>query len=195
MKLQSVAFSSLVFVCSVVGFIGCSSGTSSSSSSSQTGATIAPTVTSVAPSNVIIGSGAFTLSVNGNGFQNTTTLQVGSVAVPAAFVSSNQLTATVPASLVTTAGTLLVVAANGSLSSRASVSLEIDNSAPVITGFAPSSLVAGSGAQPLSVTGTGFLPTTLIQVGGKARTTTYVSATQVSVALTADDTASAGHWR
>jgi sugar lactone lactonase YvrE len=188
MKLKFAAVLALGFVCSVVGFVGCSSG----SGSTLAPATVTPTVISVTPSNVIVGSPALTLTVNGTGFQSTTTLQVGGVAVTAVYVSSSKLTATVPANSLAKTGTLQVVASNGSSSSTALVNLEVDNPVPAITGFAPLSLVAGAGAQSLSVTGTGFLPSTVIQVSGSARTTTYVSATQMTVALTAADIASAG---
>jgi len=51
--------------------------------------------------------------------------------------------------------------------------------------------VIGTAPQTISVTGTGFVPTTVINVNTTARTTTYVSPTQVNVTLTAADVSTA----
>ena len=152
-------------------------------------------MTSITPATIAAGASSLTLTVNGTGFTSTTAVQVGGVAEPTTFVSSTQVTAALPAAQLTSGGMLTVVAANGTATSGTSgtaVSLEVDNPTPAITQFAPSSLLAGAAGASVSVTGTGFVPSTTIQVGGAARTTAYVSATQVNVQLTAVDLAAAG---
>ncbi|MCO4090635.1 MAG: hypothetical protein HEQ34_01605 [Sphingorhabdus sp.] len=74
---------------------------------------------SISPASVQQGAATFTLTVNGVGFSPFSGLQMGppnSAATPLAtqFVSATQLTATVPAALVATAGAFEVVESQGS---------------------------------------------------------------------------------
>jgi hypothetical protein len=62
--------------------------------------------------------------------------------------------------------------------------------APAITSLAPSSLVAGSAAFSLQVDGSNFTPASTVQWNGSARATTYVSASELTAAITAADIAS-----
>jgi hypothetical protein len=132
--------------------------------------------------------------VTGTGFLSTTTVQVGGVTETTTYVSSTQVTATVTAAQLASGSQLAVIALNGTASSGsgAAVQLEVTNPAPTITQLTPATLMTGTTSATVAVTGTGFVSTTVIDVNGSARTTTYVSATQVNVALTASDMASAG---
>jgi hypothetical protein len=135
-----------------------------------------------------------TLTVNGTGFLTTTTVQVGGVSDVTNYVSSIQVTTTVTAAQLASGAQLSVVAWNGSAGSGSgtATNLEVTNPVPAITQLTPATLATGTASLTVAVTGTGFVPTTVIDVNGSARTTTYVSATQVNVALTTADVASAG---
>jgi len=61
-----------------------------------------------------------------------------------------------------------------------------------ISSISPSSAVAGSAAFTLTVNGTGFAAGSVVQWGGSARTTTFVSATKVTASIAAADVAVAG---
>ena len=63
-----------------------------------------PTITSLAPSSVPAGSAQFTLTINGTGFVSTSTAYWNGTALATTFVSSTQLTAVVPASLISASG-------------------------------------------------------------------------------------------
>jgi hypothetical protein len=119
---------------------------------------------------------------------------VGGVADVTSYVSSTQVTATVTPQQLASGAQLSVIALNGTASSGsgAAVNLEVTNPVPAITQFTPATLATGTASPTVAVTGTGFVPTTVIDANGSARTTTYVSATQVNVTLTANDVASAG---
>jgi hypothetical protein len=65
--------------------------------------------------------------------------------------------------------------------------------APTVTSVSPTTVMAGSGALTLTVNGTGFLTTTTVQVGGVADVTTYVSATEVTAAVTPGQLVSGGN--
>jgi hypothetical protein len=68
----------------------------------------------------------------------------------------------------------------------------INNPVPATTGLSPSSRTAGGAAFTLTVNGTGFVSGSVVQWKGASRTTTYVSSTQLTAAITAADVAAAG---
>ena len=166
---------------------GC--GGSSSNSATTTPQATAPTVSAISPAAVPAGAAATTLTVSGTGFTASTVVQVNGTAETTTYISATQVTAMIPAGQLATGSLLQVAALNGSAASTP-VNLEVDNPSPTIAQFSPASVVSGSGPATVAVTGTGFLPTTVIQVG-TSRVTTYVSTTMVNVALTAADFASA----
>ncbi len=51
---------------------------------------------------------------------------------------------------------------------------------PAVSSISPATMTAGSGALTLTVTGSGFLSTSVVQVGTIAEPTTYISATQLT---------------
>lgn len=171
---------------------GCGGGGSNSGGS--TPSATQPTVSSITPATVMAGSGPLSLTVSGTGFLSTTTVQVGGVADVTSYVSSSQVTATVSPTQLASGAQLSVIALNGSTSSGsgAAVNLQVTNPSPVITLFTPSALMAGAASPTLTLVGTGFVPETTIDVNGSARTTIFVSPTQVSVTLSASDVASTG---
>ena len=135
------------------------------------------------------GTGALTLTVNGSGFLSTSVVQVGTTAEPTTYISATQLSAAVPAAQLASGAQLAVAVLNGSASSNYAnpTKLEVDNPAPTIASLSPASETMGSTSTLLTVTGTGFVPTTVINVNGTARTTTFISGSQVSLTMTAAD--------
>jgi hypothetical protein len=119
---------------------------------------------------------------------------VGGVADVTSYVSSTQVTATVMPQQLASGAQLSVIALNGTASSGSgpAVNLEVTNPVPVITLLTPAALAAGTASPTVDVNGTGFVPTTVIDANGSARTTTFISNTQVNVTLTANDVSSAG---
>jgi hypothetical protein len=63
---------------------------------------------------------------------------------------------------------------------------------PSIASLSPGSISAGSPAFSITISGTNFIPTSAVKFNGSARTTTFVSATQLTAAINASDVASAG---
>lgn len=66
------------------------------------------------------------------------------------------------------------------------------NPAPTVTSVSPSSATAGAAATTVTVNGSGFIQTSTVQWNQSARPTTFVSSTQLQVAITAADQATAG---
>jgi trimeric autotransporter adhesin len=170
------------------------SGGSGGSGGGGGGSTVAPTVTSISPTSVTAGSGPLTLTVNGTNFLSSTTVEVGGADDATTYVSATQVTATVEPVQIASGGSFSVIALNGTTTSGSGtpVNLTVNNPAPTIGSLQPSSIPAGAVSPTIAVIGTGFVPTTVIQIGGSARTSTYISGTQVNVALNASDVSAAG---
>jgi uncharacterized repeat protein (TIGR01451 family) len=64
----------------------------------------APVLSSLSPQSALAGAAALTLTVNGSDFSNASIVLWNGTSLPTSFVSANQLTATVDASLITSAG-------------------------------------------------------------------------------------------
>lgn len=191
--LRKFYFPALILGLASVLVCGCGSG-SSSGGSGGGGTTPTPTISSISPTTTPAGSSALTLTVSGSGFLSTSVVQVDSKNETTTYVSGSQLTATVPATQLASGAELAVVVSNGSASSGSGtpVNLEVQNPVPVIASISPTSESTGATAAIITVTGTGFVPTTVINVNGVARATTFTNSTQVSVTLTAADVAAAG---
>lgn len=73
---------------------------------------VVPTLAALSPTSTLAGNTAFTLTLTGTNFLNTSTINWGSTTLPATFVSATQLTANVPAANVSATTTVLVSVIN-----------------------------------------------------------------------------------
>ena len=80
-----------------------------------------------------------------------------------------------------------LAAASGAVSVNASI-----NPAPAATSLSPAQAAAGGAAFALTVTGSGFTSSSVVQWNGSSRSTTFVSATQLRAAIGAADIATVG---
>jgi uncharacterized protein (TIGR03437 family) len=151
-----------------------------------------PTVTSLSPASATAGGSGFTLTVNGTGFLSGATVQWNGSGLSTTFVGSTQLTATVPASLIASAGSASITAINSGGSASTSATFPINAPTPTITSLSPTSVIAGGAAFTLTVNGTSFLSGAVVQWNGTGLTTTFVSSTQLTAAVPASLIASAG---
>ena len=88
---------------------GCGYGTSKSNTPS---AGTTPNIAALVPNNVNANSAAFVLTVNGTSFNNNAQVKWSGIAQTTTFVTANQLTINVPASMVTTPGMVQVTVTN-----------------------------------------------------------------------------------
>ncbi len=152
-----------------------------------------PTTTSISPTNKIVGA-TFTLTVNGTNFVSTSVVQFAGSNRTTSFVNSTQVTATILASDLTTAGTFNITVFNptpGGGTSNAQV-LTVNNPVPTTTSISPTNKIVGAAAFTLTVNGTDFVSTSVVQFAGSARTTTVVNSTQLTVSIPATDLTTAG---
>ena len=156
-----------------------------------------PQITSLSPDQAVAGGAGFTLTVNGNGFIDGTgsdrsVVHWNGSPLTTTFVSSTQLTATIPASNIATAGTANVTVVNpGNLTSN-TVTFTITNPEPTIDTLSPATAVAGSGGFTLTITGTNFVTNSVVRWNGSDRTTGFVSSTVLTATIPASDVATAG---
>jgi hypothetical protein len=71
-----------------------------------------PTVSALAPNSMAAGSPSFVMTVNGTNFNGNAAVNWNATAQTTTHVSANQLTATIPAASITTAGTVTVTVTN-----------------------------------------------------------------------------------
>ncbi len=189
----SARLSALVLVLGSLGIIGGCGVGSSNSGSGGGGTTPTPLITSIAPSRVPAGSTSLTLTITGSGFLNTSVVQLSGASEATTYTSATQLTATVPATQLASGAEIPVAVLNGALTSGGTpVNLEVDNPTPAITSVSPNTEVAGAASAVVTITGNGFVPSTVINVNGTVRTTSFASATQVSATLSAADLTAGG---
>ncbi|HTB88108.1 MAG TPA: hypothetical protein VK743_09165 [Steroidobacteraceae bacterium] len=155
-----------------------------------------PTLTSLSPTSATAGAAGFTLTLTGTNFVSSSAVNWNGSARSTAFVSTSQLTASINGADVAAAGTASVTVVNpapgGGTSSAVSFTIAAANPVPALSALAPSSATAGAAAFTLTVTGSGFVAASLVDWNGSPRTTTFVSATQLSAAISAADIAATG---
>ena len=160
-----------------------------------------PTITSLSPSSATAGDPAQTLTVNGTNFINTSVVSFNGTNRTTTFVSATQLTIQLTTADLANAGGFDVTVTNpapgGGTTAISTFTVNpapANNPVPTITSLSPSSVIAGASAQTLTVNGTGFISTSVVNFNNTARTTTFVSATQLTIQLTAGDQATAGGY-
>ena len=163
-------------------------------SSSGGGGNAAPlAISSVSPTKVPVGSSAVTIVVTGTGFTTSSVIQLSGVPLQTTYISSTQIQATIPAAQLQTGTVLQLAVANGAnvIAADSGNDVEVDNPEPTVATLAPSSVLVSSPAGTITVTGTNFVSGITLTVNGSPRSTTYVSATQLTANLTGGDFLSA----
>jgi hypothetical protein len=149
-----------------------------------------PTIGSIAPTTATAGGPAFTLTVNGSGFQSGAVVRWNGTQLATTLVSSSRLTASVPANLIATVGTAQITAVSGGVTSNAVTFTVVG--APVISTITPNTAIAGGPQFTLTVNGTGFSSSSVVNWNTTALSTKFISATQLTASVSAALIASAG---
>ena len=142
-------------------------------------------ITSLSPPYVVAGGPGFTLTITGSGFMAGATLELANATLPTTFISTTQLTAFVPAAVISSpsSGLVEIIFPDGDPSSLFGPYV-IAPAFPTITGLNPSSIAAGD-PFPITVTinGSGFASNAVVQWNGSPLATTFVNTTQLSAAV------------
>ena len=154
-----------------------------------------PVLTGIAPTQVLAGSAATMVTLNGSGFAADASVNLdGSAVAGATVLSSTQMQVTLAAANFASAGThsLTVVNPIPGGGTSAGATLTVANPQPTATSLSPASMQAGGGALTLTVTGTGFVSSSVVQWNGTPLTTAFVSSTSLTAAVPASNVATAG---
>ncbi len=152
------------------------------------------TILTISPPSALAGGPDLTLTVTGERFVAGSTVQWMTTPLSTTFVSSTQLTATVPASYITTDGAAIVTVSTPGVAPSNPVSFPINVAAPtinIVNGISPTSAIAGGPAFTLTVNGDKFIPASQL-TGLAGATTTYVSQNQLTVNVPASAIANVG---
>lgn len=152
-----------------------------------------PTLTSISPSSAIAGSGPITLTATGTNFTGTSAIQVNGATRSTTFVGGTQLTTTLTTTDLATAGSLSITVVTPSGGTSSPLNFTINNPLASLSSISPTSVLAGSSAFALTVNGSNFVSGSSVRVNGAARTTTFVSPTQLTASIPASDIAVGGY--
>ncbi len=174
----------------------------STTGSGTTPVAAAPAISSLSPASTAAGAAAFTLTIQGSNFAAGSVARWNGSALTTTYQSAAQLTASIPAADVASAGTAsLTVATGSSASNAATFTIAAPAaSAPTLTALTPASAAAGGAAFNLAGDGTGVTSSSVVlwngvahpgTVQGTTRIVAYVSAGDVAAAATAKVTVAA----
>jgi uncharacterized repeat protein (TIGR01451 family) len=129
-----------------------------------------PALTSLSPSNATAGSGQFTLTVNGSNFVSGAVVDFNGTPEATTFVSASQVTATIPASAIATAGNVPVIVTNPSPGGGPSnsITFTVSSAAPIatLTGIAFGNETEGVASAAMTATLTNTSTTTSLTISG-----------------------------
>ena len=159
----------------------------------QAGAAV-PVIASLNPSQVIAGSGGFTLSVSGLNFDAGSTVRWNGMARTTTYVGVTQLRAAIPASDISVAGSVQVTVTNsgGGTSAPKPLSVTQQNPAPSVFRLSPAYMPAGAPGFTMTVVGSGFVTGSRVRWGGQERATTVESASILTAVIPGSDVGHAG---
>jgi hypothetical protein len=145
----------------------------------------APVIASLSPNSAAAGGASFTLTITGTNFVPGMQLLWGTTWVGLTYVSATEVTATVPGSLIATAGTTGVLIYASGIAWSNTAFFAINPAPPSITSLGPQSATAGGAGFMLTIKGTAFTPDATSMWGVIPLGTIYVSPTQLTAAVPA----------
>ena len=156
-----------------------------------------PTISSISPAVPTASSSDQTLSVSGTNFQSGLTVSVTFPSGGSTVLSGSQILGVTSTSfqlLITLngGGTWSIRVNNPNASPSNVFTFTVNSPSPQMTGISPTTANAGSGQLSLTVNGSNFLSTSVVQWNGSARQTTFVSGTQLTATITSADLAAPG---
>jgi hypothetical protein len=147
----------------------------------------APTITKLNTTSVLVGSGAYPLTIMGTGYvAGASQVMFGDLPVNATTNTAGAWVALIPPSALATARTVQVSLRNPTPGGGTSASLPfaVTNPLPILTAITPTTASAGV-ATTITATGSKYNSTSVVYAGDTALATTFVSATSLTAILPA----------
>ena len=157
----------------------------------------APKIVSISPTSVPAGQPNFRLTITGFNFTPASSINWNGIPLSAIFVSTNELTAQIPATLVQTASTVQVTVSTPNPGGGVTLPLTFTinptaSPVPSITATSPSSVFAGSGDVTLNVIGTNFVALSAVSVNSIPLQTTFLNSKSLQATIPGANLAHAG---
>jgi hypothetical protein len=149
-----------------------------------------PVITATSPASVYAGSPGFAHTISGAGFLPSTTVTFNGSPRATTYISSTQITVSILASDVANTNNFSDISVSNPAPGGGTTSwdnFQIISPIPTLNTVLPGTLVAGAGANSLSINGNNFATGAVVLWNGKPRPTTYSSSNQLQVQLTAAD--------
>ncbi len=155
---------------------------------------LTPSITQLSPVSVLTGAAEFSLRVTGRSFLPGAVVRWNGSDRPTTFVHGSELRATIPAADVATPGTAEVTVLNqgpnaGGESAPALFHIYSSHPVPTLTGLVPDTIALDSldWGRVVTLTGTGFVSTSVARWNGLDRATTVLSSTQLEMSPSRPD--------
>ncbi len=158
------------------------------------GSATAPAIAAITPTSAAVGDPGVAVGLTGSNFLPSSVVRWNGAGRPTTFVNGSRLTVQIPASDLNASGVAQVTVFNappGGGESNA-IAFSIVNPAPVLAALSPATIPAGGPDLTLTVTGSRFLPTSVVRWNGADRSTSFISNTQLRALIPAADLASTG---
>ena len=151
--------------------------------------TPAPVLTSVTPSTALVGAATLNVVLAGQNFRMSSVARLDGVALPTTFQNAGLLLAQLDSAVFAQAGahelTVSTPAPDGGAGGGTSAPrpFTVENPLPALTSISPASVAVGGAAFSLTVTGTGFVASSEVELDGVPVATSFVSATSLTAAM------------
>jgi hypothetical protein len=160
-----------------------------------------PVITAVSPPSATAGLTAQPVTISGSAFASSDVVSAvsttaGSQTLTPSSITAASMAVSIPQAMMATGGTVtLTVTDKATTLSSLPATFTVNNPLPVLTGLNPASLTAGTSSPSFTISGSGFVPTTVVEVNGSAcgcAATINTTSQTISTTLTAAQVASVG---
>lgn len=163
-------------------------------------AALSPTISSIDPSSVPAGGGAFALFVNGSNFVTSSVINFNGTPLTTTFDGPALITAEISMVEIASQGVASITVITpsngvpgGGTSNAATLTVGPPNTQPVVTSISPTSATAGGPAFTLTVDGSGFVQGSQVSFNLNNVPTTFVNSMQLTASIPASAIAIAGN--
>ncbi|MFA5932253.1 MAG: dockerin type I domain-containing protein [Candidatus Paceibacterota bacterium] len=153
-----------------------------------------PVITFLSPSSKNVGDSNLILTVNGTNFVSGSVVNFNGSSRTTTYIDNTQLTVTILTSDLSSTGNINVTVFNSTPGGGTSniQTLSIVNPVPTTTSLSSASKISGDAEFTMTVNGTNFISSSVVNFAGSARVTSYVSSTELTATIPATDLITAG---